>query len=933
MEENKQEAKFPTAHARDAQDILKELRVDPKAGLDNAGVEESREKYGPNVLPEKEGTSVLMLFLKQFKDFLILILLIAAGIAFFGGQTIDGYIILAVILFNATMGFVQEYKAEKAVQAIKSMVKHKVTVLRNGEKETVDTADVVMGEILLLEEGQSVPADARLLAAKNLRTGEASLTGESEPVDKGTKQLEEDTGLGDRSNMVWKGTNVVKGSGKAVVTAIGELTELGKIARSLQEMATTKSNFRRKTATLAKKMAAIAFITASIIFCIGYFIRDFNFQEIIMVTIAELVSAIPEGLPVVISIVLAIGANRMAKKNAIIREFTATEVMGSITTILSDKTGTITQSILTVKRIFGGDKKEFEVSGQGYGLDGEIEQDGKAVDIKGAGEALKRNLAIARYGTNAAIKGQEGAEGDEGMDDRKENGEGAKDGNNDELQPSGDPTEIALLILGKKSGIHKIGPYGKMEELDDIPFSSEQKYRAKLVRTADGKKWLLVVGALEQVLEMSSRVFTEDGPTALKDDFREAIQNKNDEWAEKAYRVLALAYKEMEDGADRIREDDVAELAWTGIVGMIDPPRPKVKEAIADCKSAGIRVIMITGDHAKTAAAIAREVGILDNGVSGKNGDYPEALTERDITEAGDEKLDDMIRHVSVFARVSPATKLRIAERLQESGELIAMTGDGVNDAPALKKADVGIAMGQKGTDVAKDAAQIVLSDDNFASIVNAIREGRIVFRNVKQTSYFLLTTNFASATTLITAISLGFPIPLTAVQILWVNMVTDGVMDVALATEPGHGKIMEHKPIRKNEHILKWEVVPFLLIMAAIMVVLAVLTFRYYLPEGIEVARTGTFFVISATQIFNVFNMRNIEESVFSIGMLSNKWINIAFVASFVLQLAVVKIPWLQDIFGFDDIAYLDFLVIVLLSTSVLWAGELYKLLKRKRN
>ncbi|MEE4178049.1 MAG: HAD-IC family P-type ATPase, partial [Bacteroides sp.] len=363
--------------------------------------------------------------------------------------------------------------------------------------------------------------------------------------------------------------------------------------------------------------------------------------------------------------------------------------------------------------------------------------------------------------------------------------------------------------------------------------------------------------------------------------------------------------------------------------GIIDPPRQEVKKAVDDCHHAGIRVIMVTGDHQRTAAAIAEEVGIIKRGNGG--GDYPKALTENELKDLDEEEFDEMIEHVSVFARVSPATKLRIAERLQKRGALIAMTGDGVNDAPALKKADVGIAMGKKGTDVAKDAAHIVLSDDNFASIVNAIREGRIVFKNVKSTSYFLLTTNFASTSTLIFSLLLGMPIPLTAAQILWVNIVTDGIMDVAKSTEPGHGDMMKRKPIKKNERILTWDIMPYLFIMAAVMVTLALLTFNHYLPKGLEMARTGAFLVIAMTQVFNVFNMRDIRKSVFKIGLFSNKWINLAFVASIVLQFAVVKIPFLQSAFGFQAINILDFLIITGISTLVLWIGELYKLARRK--
>ena len=914
MPDKAKDAKLFDAHTLELEEVVEGLSTDIEKGLNNEEVKKRRAEHGPNKLPKKEEATAFQIFIKQFKDFLILILFIAAGIAYIADHLIDTYIILAVILFNAAMGFIQEYRAEQAVEAIKSMVKHEVTVLRNGEQVTLTPEQVVMGDVLLLKEGQSVAADARIIDTHNLRTNESSLTGESEPVAKETKKMREGTELADRKNMAWKGTSVVKGSGNAIVTAIGAKTEIGKIAQSLKEMEKTESNFRKKTAKLAQKMAALAIFTASIVFILGYFVRDYELEQILLVTIATLVSSIPEGLPVVISIVLAIGANRMASRNAIIREFTATEVLGSVSTILTDKTGTITQSVLTVKKMFGGDKKEREVTGLGYSLEGAIQETDSKVVTARDGEVILKNSLIARFGNKAFIK-KETAEEPDGEE---------------ELSVSGNPTELALQVLGRKSRIDELEPYRLVEELDDIPFNSEQKYRAKLVRIKESEKIMLVTGAPEKLLDYSSEVLTDKGTESINRELKEEIIQKNDEWADEALRVLALAHKYMPEDTVDISTHDVKDLVWTGIVGMIDPSRPEVEEAIADCRRAGIRVIMVTGDHAKTAAAIARDVGILEEERDGNNNGYPEALTESEISKLGDDELDDMIQHVSVFARVSPSTKLRVAERLQERGELIAMTGDGVNDAPALKKADVGIAMGQKGTDVAKDAAQIVLSDDNFASIVKAIEEGRIVFKNVKITSYFLLTTNFAATSTLIAGLSLGFPVPLTAVQILWVNMVTDGIMDVALATEPGHGEMMDRKPIKKNEHILTWDVVPFLVIMAAIMVTLAIYAFSYFLPRGTETARVGAFVAVSSTQIFNAFNMRHLHKSVFSIGIAGNKWINIAFIVSVILQLAVIKIDWLRNIFGFGEISYLEFTVIFLGSSMVLWGGEIYKKIRK---
>jgi magnesium-transporting ATPase (P-type) len=1023
-------------YARAADEVLRDFSVDPDQGLTDEEVEKRREQHGPNEIPKKREAGVILLFLKQFKDFLILILFIAAGISLYIGHMTDVYLILGVILFNAIMGFTQEYRAGKAIEAIKNLVKHNATVIRAGEKRTVPASELVPGDIISLDEGQTVPADARLISIKNLQTAEASLTGESEAVVKTTDALEDDTVLADQVNMVWKGTNVVKGSARAVVVATGRQTQIGKIAHTLGAMEKTDSNFRRKTNRLAKTMAGVAISASVIVFCLGYFFRDFEFQDILLVTIATLVSAIPEGLPVVISIVLAMGASRMAEKNAIIREYTATEVLGSVTTILSDKTGTITQGILSVNRVAGLDTPDWTVTGQGYQTKGEIREEEKPVEV-GNNAVLDKILTIAAYCQKARLKNEDDTEEfeeersqpavdenrhaadrqaehasnahripsaerveesrrrlhddinrleedirqtegqqekiirkdkefiqqsverleqdvryevdssaifGEGDDDREqqenrweetgtkparkpESGREKKKGG---VEVSGDPTEIAMLVLAERSRIKQKEPFKDVKVLDDFPFSTEHKFRATLIEYKDGKREMLALGAPEKILSLSSSVYAQDGSKELGEEEKETIGQKHDEWAAEAMRIIAVAHKAMPAEVSEINEEDVHDLTWTGIVGIIDPPREEVNDAVQACRDAGIRVMMVTGDHKITAAAIAKRVGIIDPGK--KNGKYPEALSEKDLADLDDAAFDDKVQHVSVFARVSPKTKLRIAERLQLKGQLIAMTGDGVNDALALKKADVGIAMGERGTDVAKDASQIVLSDDNFASIVNAIREGRIIFRNIRNTSYYLLTGNFALASTLIVTLVLGWPVPLSAVQILWVNMLTDGIMDIARSTERGHGEIMKQKPIRKDESILQWEVVPYLVIMVILMVSLTLLVFNYYLPQGDRMARTAAFLLICMTHVFNVFNMRALDKSVFEIGLITNKWINVAFLSSMVMQVAVVKVPFLRNLFGFENFSLVDYGVIVAISSLALWIGELYKFIQRKR-
>ncbi|MHA6249156.1 cation-translocating P-type ATPase [Pontibacter sp. CAU 1760] len=515
---------------------------------------------------------------------------------------------------------------------------------------------------------------------------------------------------------------------------------------------------------------------------------------------------------------------------------------------------------------------------------------------------------IARYCNNASLP-EEGA---------------AKNptGTGDEPAAIGDPTEIALLVLARKVLDHHADWLPEVKPLDDLPFSSEQKFRGALVETAGGRK-LLAVGAPEKILALSSHILTSDGPKELTEDARKQVQEKMEEWADHAMRVLALAYREAPTSMDVAEAADIQDLVWVGITGIVDPPRQGVPEAVAACRTAGIRVIMVTGDHKKTGAAIAREVGILDGQATGE--DTLQVLQEDEL-DVDDQEFNRLVDQVSVFTRVSPGTKLRIAETLREKGYLIAMTGDGVNDAPALKRADVGIAMGIRGTDVAKEASQIVLSDDNFATIVRAVQEGRIVFQNVRQASYFLLTTNFAAVAVFIVAIAIGWPFPLTATQILWVNLVTDGVMELGLAAERGHGDIMKQKPVARDASILNRDVVPYILLMSTIMLGLALGAFAYYLPQGETMARTAVFLVVSMTQVFNTFNMRSLQQSVFKIGVFSNKYINLAFVVSVFLQLVVVYTPLLRGLFRFEPLPLADLLILLVLSSSVVWVAEAYK-------
>jgi P-type Ca2+ transporter type 2C len=884
-------------HHLPADEALAQLSSSKK-GLTSEEAASRLETYGPNKIPEGAKRSWLLLLLKQFKSLLIGILAIAALISWITDHEVDTYVILGIIVINAIIGFVQEFRAEKAVEALRGMLAPSAKVKRDGELRTIAAEKLVPGDIILLEEGDQIPADALLIEAKDLRCIEAALTGESVPVSKRVGALPEDTSMADRKNMLWKSTHVAGGSAMALVTATGLKTQIGNIAGSLTEIAEVKSHFREKTDKLARQMATIALISAIALFSIGYLYQSMETDELLLVSIAALVSAIPEGLPAVLSIVLAVGASRMAKRKAIIREFTATETLGAVSVILTDKTGTLTQNVLTVERVALPGGEERRVTGMGWSPIGNILSGDELLE----GEQLSDMDQLVRI---AALSNNSGVQHDR---------------EKDKYELVGDPTEGALLVLARKAGTNN---WKEWERLDDLPFNSELKLRATLVEK-NGRRQLLVVGAPEKVLALSDRYFNGDDVLEMDGTMRESIQHQINDWSGHAYRVIALAY--IDTNADVIEKDAIKGLVLAGITGMIDPPRHDVPAAVAHCRSAGIRVIMATGDHINTAVAIGRAIGIVQE----DNNYGALALNEQQLEQLNDAEFDHAVREVNVFARLTPAMKLRIAERLQSMGELVAMTGDGVNDAPALKKADVGIAMGIMGTDVARGSAQVVLADDNFATIVYAVEEGRIVFTNARQTSFYLITTNFAEITTLIGTVLLGLPIPLTATQILWLNLVTDGLCDKALAVEQGHGDVLRDRPLKRNENILTRDVVPFVLLTAGVMAVLAITAFRYFLPEGIDKARTAAFVVMAFCQLYNAYNLRSIKRSVFRIGVFSNKWFNWAIVVSVIIQVSIIELPYLQDLFHFESLSFVEFLVLALAGVIILVLGEVYKYVRQ---
>lgn len=895
--ENKEQLSRKSFYSYNIEEVFQELSSNVR-GLSQKEAESRQKDFGFNEIIQKEKNSPLYIFVKQFFSVLIFILIIAASIAWYYGKMIDVYVIFAVIFFNAVMGFVQEYKAEKAIQALKKIVVPTAKVYRNGEIIKIDAKEIVPGDIIDLEEGDRIPADSRIVESKNLRTVESSLTGESTPVDKDSKKMMEATPFADRRNMVWMGTFVACGQAKAIVTQTGSDTAFGRIAKDIHEVKQKKSHFEEKIDSLAKQMGAIAIFGASLIFVVGFYVKNLEFQEILLFTIASLVSGIPEGLPAILIIVLALGARRMASRNSIIRRLPAVETLGVTTVISTDKTGTLTQNTMNVEEIVFADQENVRVTGDGWNSKGDFLVNQKIVSPL-ENKTIKKLVYIAAGCNDARV-----------FKDSKEN----------KHQVIGDPTEAALVVLSEKAGIKSCL---KETRIDNMSFSSELKYRASLY-PGENYKEIFMVGAPETIISRSQFYLNEEGEQELTEEKKKEIYKKVDLLTNKAMRTIALGYKKVSDNSDSLSDTQNNNIVFVGTVGIIDPPRPEARQSVLKARKAGIRVIMTTGDHKGTALAIAEKVGIVDS-------NKEKAFTETELLEMNDKDFLKAVKTVNVFARLTPNMKLKIAAALQKEGHIVAMTGDGVNDAPALKQADIGIAMGITGTDVARESSEIILTDDNFASIVGAIEEGRIVFTNTRQASTFLVTTNFAEHATLIGSLLIFSQLPLLPTQILWLNLVTDGVSGFALAAEPGHNNVLKEPPKKKNENILSKEIVPFLIFMMIVMATLTLAFFGYHLSvdQDIDKARTAAFSVMAFTQLFNALNMRSMRSSVFKIGLFSNKYMVVGLIASFFLQIIAVYL--LAPIFHFEPLSWVEMAVIFLFSSSVLWLGELYKHIRYK--
>ncbi len=899
-------------HTLKSEEALLKLATSEE-GLTTAEAERRLQTYGANELEEERGPSRLALIAHQLKSPLIAVLVTAALISFSIGEYIDMSVIVVIIVFNTIIGFFQEYKAESALQALKTMTAPEAGVIRDGLETRVKTREIVPGDVITLNAGDKVPADARIFEALNLEMDESMLTGESTPVKKTAMPLGGDLQIADRVNMVFSGTIVTRGRAKAVVVLTGMRTEIGKIAKLIKETGKAETPIQRQTTDLSKKLGLFALLASGIILVISL-LRGFEFIEAFLFVLAAAVSAIPEGLPVVITITLAIGVNRMARRNAIIRRLQAVDTLGSATAICTDKTGTLTTNQMTVQKIFT-DGRTIRVTGAGYAPEGRFEEDGRPVDPAEDGQ-LGLLLRIAALCNDASLK-QHKLDG------------GSRWG----IQ--GDPTEGALVVAAAKAGLEKDRLEETYPRVDEIPFDSKDRYMATFHtfhKAGEGRLGVYVKGAPENILEKCSRVLEGGRAEQLTPKKKEEIMRASTQMAREALRVLALAYDLIDEG--RLGEVKAglqagsSHLIFAGLVGMIDPPRAEAKPAVDLCKKAGIRVIMATGDHMLTAEAIAKEIGILEEG--------PGVLEGVDIDRMSDSELDAAVSKTSVFARVSPEHKHRIVESLKRNGHVVAMTGDGVNDAPALKAAAIGISMGITGTDVTKETADMVLTDDNFASIVSAVEEGRVVFENIRKVVKYLISTNTGEIVTILSALVLlpGAPLIFTPVQILWVNLVTDGLLDKFIAMEPKEKGIMDQPPRKPGERIINRDMVLNILYVSIFMAVGTLWLFTTEWNNGdLRRAQTMAFTVIAMFQVFNSLNCRSRTASIFRLGLATNKYLLAGITASVSLQVLATFLPPLQIALGTVQLSIWDWATIFLLSSTVLIADEIRKLVMgRKR-
>ena len=887
----------PAWHALCAEEVQRQLLSGP-GGLTDAEVRQRRALHGPNRLAPPRRRGPLLRLALQFHNILLYVMMGAAAITAALGHWVDTAVLLAAVAINAVIGFVQEGKAESALEAIRSMLSPHATVLREGLRRDIDAADLVPGDRVLLASGDRVPADLRLVEVRELRVEEAALTGESMPVDKDTQAVGTDAALGDRACMAYSGTLVVYGQAAGIVVATGPHTELGEINRMLAGIRHISTPLLRQIDHFGRILALVILALAAATFVLGVWWRDHAPAEMFMMVVALAASAIPEGLPAIMTVTLALGVQRMAQRHAIVQRLPAVETLGSVTVICSDKTGTLTRNEMTVQRMVCSGL-DVNVSGAGYEPVGDFSVGEHVVDA-----SRHRSLSLA---LRAGVLCNDAQLLD----------------NNGVWQVIGDPTEGALLVAGQKSGFTQHVGSSEWPRLDSIPFESQHRFMATWNRDTDGQSWIFVKGAPERMLDICAFECTDAQEQPIDVDTWRRMANDT---AARGLRLLGLACKRAGPAGERLGFSDVERgFTMLGLVGIVDPPREEAIRAVRECQQAGIRVKMITGDHAETARAIGAQLGI---------GLGKPAVTGAEVALMDDAALRRVAREVDVFARASPEHKLRLVQALQDDGQIVAMTGDGVNDAPALKRADVGVAMGNKGTDAAKEASDVVLANDNFATIAAAVREGRAVYDNLKKFILFMLPTNGGEALVVIAAILLELTLPLTPAQILWVNMVTSSTLGLALAFEPAENGLMQRRPRPPGESLLSGFFIWRVLLVSVLMMMGALGLFLWERSEGnsLESARTMAVNAIVVAEMFYLLNSRHVLSSVLNREGLTGNHVALWAIAACVpLQLAFTHLPVMQEIFGSTDLLPTEWLKVLGAGLLVFLIAELEKVIIRR--
>jgi P-type Ca2+ transporter type 2C len=891
-------------HEMNEQEIASALRTDFTEGLDEKEVKRRRDQHGYNALAEGEKQSALLLFFSQFKDFMVLVLLAATLISGLLGEMVDAIAIIAIILVNGILGFFQERKAEKSLDALKELSAPQVHVLREREWVKIPSKDVVPGDVLKFSSGDRIGADIRLIESWSLEIEESALTGESVPVQKSTTPLRiPNPGLGDMENMAFMGTMVTRGSGTGVVVATGMKTAMGQIANLLQTAEAQETPLQRRLEQLGKILITAALFLTLLVVGIGV-LQGHDLYTMFLAGVSLAVAAIPEGLPAIVTVALSLGVQRMIRKNAIVRKLPAVETLGCASVICSDKTGTMTQNKMTVTHLWSG-SKTWRVDGVGYSPTGLFFHKDKSIDPQSE-KSLQQLLTFGMLCNHAEMIEKEG-----------------------EYTIDGDPTEGALLVAAMKAGFRKNLLLEQFEIVNEFPFDSKRKMMSMIVKDKTGRKFAVVKGAPDVLIGLSESILWDERQQRLTKELSAKVQGAIDELAGNALRTIAIAFKPIPQGTVILHENEAEkDLTFIGLQGMIDPPRPEVKTAVKECRDAGIKTVMITGDHVITAKAIAKQLGILSKDskvIEGK------ALSEMSVSE-----LEDIVDDVSVFARVSPEHKLKIVKALQNRGHIVAMTGDGVNDAPAIKAADIGVAMGITGTDVAKEASSLVLLDDNFATIKAAIKEGRNIYENIRKFIRYLLASNVGEILVMLFAMIMGLPLPLVPIQILWVNLVTDGLPAMALGLDQPEDDVMKRDPRHPKEGVfsrgLGWKVVSrgFLI---GLMTLIAFIVVYKRNPDELIYAQTIAFTTLVMAQLIHVFDCRS-EKSIFARNPFGNKYLVWAVISSLVMVLGVIYSPVLQPIFHTVPILLTDWLLIIGLSAvpTFLLAGSFFAR-KTKRN